>query len=132
MRRFLTILGIAGVVVLLLLVAVSVAVSTVDPNNFIGPIQARVKAATGRDLAIGGGIALQLGLEPKLVVNDVRVGNAPWASTFGSRWQSTKSILDRGAGWRMKRTGRSVIARWRRLWPSTSKRWVLRTSSFCR
>jgi uncharacterized protein involved in outer membrane biogenesis len=80
MRRFLTILGIAGVVVLLL-VAVSVAVSTVDPNNFIGPIQARVKAATGRDLAIGGGIALQLGLEPKLVVNDVRLGNAPWAST---------------------------------------------------
>lgn len=81
MRIGLTILGIAGGIVLLVLLGVAIAVWTVDPNQFIGPIQARIKAATGRDVAIGGGIDLKLGLEPKLVVNDVRFGNAPWAKT---------------------------------------------------
>jgi uncharacterized protein involved in outer membrane biogenesis len=78
MRTSLTILGIAGGLVLLVLLGVAIAVWTVDPNQFIGPIQARIKAATGRDIAIGGGIDLKLGLEPKLVINDVRIGNAPW------------------------------------------------------
>ncbi len=81
MRTGLTILAIAGGVVLLVLLGVAIAVWTVDPNQLIGPIQARIKAATGRDVAIGGGIDLKLGLEPKLVVNDVRFGNAPWAKT---------------------------------------------------
>jgi AsmA family protein len=80
MRRFLAILGIAGGVVLLILLAVAIAVSTVDPNNFIGPIEARVKAATGRNLTIGGGIEFKLGLEPKLVASDVHIGNPSWAS----------------------------------------------------
>jgi uncharacterized protein involved in outer membrane biogenesis len=81
MRAAITVLGIAGGVVLLVLLGVAIAVWTVDPNQFIGPIQARIKAATGRDIAIGGGIDLKLGLEPKLVANDVRFGNAPWAKT---------------------------------------------------
>ncbi|HVN36180.1 MAG TPA: AsmA family protein [Casimicrobiaceae bacterium] len=79
MRVGLTILGITGGVVLLVLLGVAIAVWTVDPNQFIGPVQARIKAATGRDVAIGGGIELKLGLEPKLVARDVRFGNAPWA-----------------------------------------------------
>jgi uncharacterized protein involved in outer membrane biogenesis len=81
MRTGLTILAIAGGIVLLVLLGVAIAVWTVDPNEFIGPIQARIKAATGRDVAIGGGIDLKLGLEPRLVANDVRFGNAPWAKT---------------------------------------------------
>ncbi len=81
MRVGLTILAIAGGVVLLVLLGVAIAVWTVDPNQFIGPIQARIKAATGRDVAIGGGIELNLGLTPKLVAKDVRFGNAPWART---------------------------------------------------
>src|SRR5262245_57400845 len=81
MRVGLTILGIAGSVVLLVLLGVAIAVWTVDPNQFIGPIQARIKSATGRDVKIGGGIELKLGLEPKLVANDVRFGNAPWAKS---------------------------------------------------
>ena len=79
MRVGLTILGIAGGIVLLVLLGVAIAVWTVDPNQFIGPIQARIKSATGRDVKIGGGIELNLGLTPKLVANDVRFGNAPWA-----------------------------------------------------
>lgn len=79
MRIFWTILGIAGGLVLLLLVAVAIAVWTVDVNQFVAPIQKRVKEATGRDLTIDGGVRLSLGLEPKLVLNDVHFGNAAWA-----------------------------------------------------
>ncbi len=79
MRIFWTILGIAGALVLLVLVGVAIAVWTIDVNQFVGPIQARVKNATGRDLTIAGGIDLELGLVPKLVVKDVRVGNSPGA-----------------------------------------------------
>jgi hypothetical protein len=81
MRTFVTILGIAGGIVLLLLLGVAIAVWAIDPNEFVGPLQARIKAATGRDVTIGGGIELKLGLEPKLVAKDVRMGNAPWART---------------------------------------------------
>ncbi len=81
MRKFVTILGIAGGLVLLLLLGVAIAVWAVDPNEFIGPLQARTKAATGRDVTIGGGVELKLGLVPKLVARDVRIGNAPWAKT---------------------------------------------------
>src|SRR6516162_1113000 len=90
MRTALTILGIAAGAVLLLLLGVAIAVWTVDPNAFVGPLQARIKAATGRDVAIGGGIDLKLGLEPKLVARDVRFGNAPWAK--GPDMVSAKSV----------------------------------------
>ena len=91
MRRFLIILAAAGGVVLLVLLGVTIAVWTVNPNEFVGPIQARVKAATGRDVAIGGGIDLKLGLVPRLVMNDVRVGNAPWGKS--PDMLSAKTIL---------------------------------------
>jgi uncharacterized protein involved in outer membrane biogenesis len=79
MKIFWTILAIAGGLVLLLLIGVAIAVWTVDVNQFVAPIQKKVKEATGRDLTIGGGIHLSLGLEPKLVLDDVHFGNAPWA-----------------------------------------------------
>jgi len=78
MRILLRVLGsIAGGVVLLL-IAVAIAVSTIDVKSLVGPIQARVKRETGRDLLIGG-IAFKLSLEPKLVATDITLGNAPWA-----------------------------------------------------
>jgi len=79
MRTFWTILAVAGSLVLLLLLGVAIAVWTVDVNQFVAPIQKKVKEATGRDLTIGGGVHLSLGLEPKLVLDDVHFGNAPWA-----------------------------------------------------
>ncbi len=79
MRIFLRILALAVSIIVVLLIAVAIAVSTIDLNSFVGPIQARVKQETGRDLAIRGGIDLKLSLEPRLVVSDVTLGNAPWA-----------------------------------------------------
>src|SRR5216117_2843994 len=79
MRIFWRALAVLGSVVVLLLIAVAIAVHTVDVKEFIGPIKQRVKDATGRDLEVRGGIDLKLGLEPKLVLDDVTLGNAPWS-----------------------------------------------------
>jgi len=79
MRIFWRTLAVLGGLVLLLLVAVAIAVRTVDVKEFIGPIQQRVKDATGRELAVRGGIDLKLGLEPRLVLDDVTLSNAPWS-----------------------------------------------------
>src|SRR5207247_9718678 len=74
-RTALIILAAAGGVIALILIAAAIAVATVDLHTLIGPVQARVKAATGRDLAINGPIDLKLSLEPKIVFNDVTFGN---------------------------------------------------------
>jgi uncharacterized protein involved in outer membrane biogenesis len=78
MRIFWRILAAIGGVVALLLIAVAIAVRSVDVNDFIRPLQQRVKDATGRDLTIRGGIDLKLGLTPSLVIDDVSLGNASW------------------------------------------------------
>ena len=71
-------LAVLGSVALVLLIAIAITVSTVDVGEFVGPIKARVKEATGRDLTVGGGIDLKLGFEPRLVLDDVTLGNAAW------------------------------------------------------
>ncbi|MEP6942267.1 MAG: AsmA family protein [Betaproteobacteria bacterium] len=78
MRIFWRILIAIGGLLALLLVGVWIAVHTVDFKSLIGPIQARVKEATGRDLLVGGGVDLKLSLEPKVVIEDVSLANAPW------------------------------------------------------
>ena len=70
-----------GGLLLLVLVAVAIAIKTIDIHSLIGPIQTRVKEATGRELAIRGDIDLKPSLDPKLVLNDVSLGNAAWAKT---------------------------------------------------
>ena len=79
MPTFWRTLAVLGGILLLLLIAVAIAVRTVDVKEFLGPIEHRVKDATGRDLAVHGGIDLKLGLEPKLVLEDVTLANAPWS-----------------------------------------------------
>jgi uncharacterized protein involved in outer membrane biogenesis len=80
-RTALLILGAAGGLVALLLIAVAIAVATVDPNRFVAPLAARVKTETGRTLAIGGPVDISVSLEPKIVLPDVSFGNAPWSKT---------------------------------------------------
>lgn len=78
-RPVLTVVGIAFGVIALLLVAAAIAIWTVDVNTLIAPVRERVKAATGRDLAINGGISLKLSLEPRIEMRDVTLSNASWA-----------------------------------------------------
>ena len=79
-RTVFTILAATGGVVALLLISVAIAVWRVDPNDFVAPIQSRIKHATGRDITIRGGIDLKVSLTPKLVVRDFTFANAPWGS----------------------------------------------------
>jgi uncharacterized protein involved in outer membrane biogenesis len=71
------VIGIGGLLVLLL-AAIFIAVKTVDLKALIGPIQNRVRDATGRELKVNGNVGLKLSLEPKVVLEDVTLGNAPW------------------------------------------------------
>ena len=77
-RTAFLILAVAGGLTALVLIAVAVVLATVDVHTLMAPVQARVKAATGRDLTIAGAIDMSLSLEPKIVVQDVTLGNAPW------------------------------------------------------
>jgi uncharacterized protein involved in outer membrane biogenesis len=80
MRAALKILAGAAAVVVVLLLGAVVAVSTVDVNTLIAPVRDRVKAMTGRDLTVRGGARVALSLQPRLVLDDVSLSNAPWAS----------------------------------------------------
>src|ERR1700738_4961574 len=81
MRLFWRILAALAGLLLLLVLAVAIAIRTVDVNDFASPIAQRVKDATGRDLAIRGRIDLKMSLEPTLVIDDVTLGNASWAKS---------------------------------------------------
>ena len=58
-------------------IALAIAVATIDVNAFAGPIRQAIKDATGRDVAIRT-IGLTRSLTPKLVLEDVALGNAAW------------------------------------------------------
>lgn len=75
------ILGAVGGLVALLLIGAAIAIATVDPNRFVAPLTARVKAETGRDLQVRGPIEIKVSLEPKVVLPDVAFANAPWSKT---------------------------------------------------
>jgi AsmA family protein len=81
MRLFWRILAAFGGVLLLLIIAVAIAVRTIDVNNFVAPMQKRVKDATGRDLVIRGGIDFKLSLEPELLIDDVSLSNSAWGKS---------------------------------------------------
>ncbi|HWZ74074.1 MAG TPA: AsmA family protein [Casimicrobiaceae bacterium] len=81
MRLFWRILAAIGGVLVVLIIAVAIAVRTIDVNDFIAPIQKSVKDATGRDLVIRGGIDFKLSLEPELLIDDVSLSNAEWGKS---------------------------------------------------
>jgi hypothetical protein len=80
-RTALIILGVAGGLVALLLIGVAIAIATVDPNRFVAPLAARIRASTGRNLTVKGPVGIKLSLEPSVVLPDVAFDNAPWSKT---------------------------------------------------
>jgi uncharacterized protein involved in outer membrane biogenesis len=79
MRWKTILIAIAGVI-LLIIVAVVVALRSMDFNKYKGLIAGQVKSATGRELKIGGNLNLEIGFSPAVVVEDVAFANAPWGS----------------------------------------------------
>ena len=70
--------AIAGAALLLALGAIGVALLTLDLNQFVNPVLARLKGVTGREITVGGSVGLRIGLRPRIVADDVRMANAPW------------------------------------------------------
>lgn len=81
MRLFWRMLAGLGGLLLLVIVAAGITLRKFDANDLIGPIQQHVRDATGRELTIRGGAELKLSLEPKLMIDDVALGNAAWGAS---------------------------------------------------
>ena len=77
-RPFLVVLATAGGLLALLFIVIAIAVWRIDPNDYIAPIEARIKQVTGRDATIRQGIDLKVSLAPRLVAHDLALANAPW------------------------------------------------------
>ncbi len=77
--RWKMILGISLAVVVVLIVTAYLILASYDFNKFKPQITDLAKQYTGRELAIGGDIELEISLESTLVVSDVTFQNAPWA-----------------------------------------------------
>jgi uncharacterized protein involved in outer membrane biogenesis len=84
--RLKTVLIAAAGVILVIIVAAVVVLQSIDFNKYKSLVAERVKAATGRELKIGGNLDLKVGFSPAVVVEDVSFANAPW----GSRLQMVK------------------------------------------
>jgi uncharacterized protein involved in outer membrane biogenesis len=72
-------LKIIGGVVAVLILGIVVFLATFDVSQYKGLIQDQAKAATGRDVKIGG-IKLSISLTPAIVITDVSLANAPWGT----------------------------------------------------
>ena len=80
MGKFGKILAGASVGIVALAVAGIAILKTIDINQHKVAIADRVKAATGRDLVLGGDMELDISLQPVLVLKDVGFANPPGMS----------------------------------------------------
>jgi AsmA family protein len=62
-----------------LAIVASIAAALFEWNLMRGPIEREVSRATGRSFAIKGDLHVQLSLRPRIVANDVAIGNAAWS-----------------------------------------------------
>src|SRR5471032_2019038 len=67
-----------GLTVLLVL-----AVAFIDWNWLRDPIARKVSSSTGRSFAINGDLDVHLSLRPRIVANDIVLGNAAWSREPG-------------------------------------------------
>lgn len=56
------------------------ALSRLDPNDYVDLLDAKVQAATGRELKIDGNVGYSLSLRPTISAAGIRLQNAPWGS----------------------------------------------------
>ncbi len=81
MKLFLKILaGIVGVLVLAVAGVVTWATTMLDLNDYKADIEAQVEQATGRSFTIAGPIENEIGLDTRIKVTDITLGNADWGS----------------------------------------------------
>ncbi len=62
-----------------LAILIALIIAFLDWNQLREPIARRVSALAGRSFAINGDLKVHLSLQPRIVANDVVLGNAPWS-----------------------------------------------------
>src|SRR4051812_16064954 len=62
-----------------LAIVVALVIMLFDWNMLRGPIERKVERATGRTFSIKGDLQGEWSLRPRIVANDVTMGNTPWA-----------------------------------------------------
>jgi len=78
--RWKWIIGIAVGLIIAIVVALYIIISSYDFNSLKPYITRAAKEATGRELKLEGDIKLKISLRPALVVEGVKFQNAPWGS----------------------------------------------------
>ncbi len=78
--RWKWVVGIVGAVLVVLLVVVYLIAASYDYNKLKPLIANAAREYTGRELTLGGDIALTIGFPPTLEVNDIAFQNASWGS----------------------------------------------------
>jgi uncharacterized protein involved in outer membrane biogenesis len=79
MRKNKLIIGVFIGLLLLAVVAVA-ALFLVDPAVFRGQLEARAAAALGRQVQFDGPIRLERSLRPRIIIEDITIGNPDWAA----------------------------------------------------
>ncbi|MBW2409642.1 MAG: AsmA family protein, partial [Deltaproteobacteria bacterium] len=69
------------ILLLIIIVAAVAALLFVDPSVFRGQLQARATTALGRQVQFIGPISLERSLRPRIIVEDITIGNPQWASS---------------------------------------------------
>ena len=80
MRLLVRILAGVALLVVVVLGALAVVLSTIDTRTLIAPVKAQLERATGRAITLGGEARIGLSLTPTLVLNDVALANAAWGT----------------------------------------------------
>jgi uncharacterized protein involved in outer membrane biogenesis len=73
-------IGVAAILMVALMVTIYLILANYDYNKLKPWLARAVRDTTGRELTLGGPIELAIGLSPSLVVTNVMLANAPWAS----------------------------------------------------
>ncbi len=79
MRAYKIVLIIFGVLVLLVVTSVA-ALFFIDPSAYRNQLERRVSAAFGREFSINGPISLERSLRPRIIIEDITIGNPAWAT----------------------------------------------------
>lgn len=70
----------AFLTIVALTVAALIYVNSIDFNRYKGSLVQELRDASGREVAVDGGINLSFGLESAFVIDGLRIGNPDWAS----------------------------------------------------
>ena len=78
--KFIKYLSIVVIFFLVLAAGLLATLNFVDLDRYKGTLENQISKMTGRDFSIEGDSELSISLQPRILLRDVRLQNAPWGS----------------------------------------------------